>query len=152
MRTKTKWIALALVLAGMTIVASQVCHARDNDDEDLVSSVSFAVLKDENGKPLRDASVVIHPVNRKGKQERNGVELKTDPDGNAKYDSVPYGKMRIQVLSPGYQTYGEDFDINQPTMQITVRMKRPSGQYSIYGDKSKGGNESKPPDNNGGTK
>lgn len=147
-----KWIALALVLAGMTIVAAQVCHARDNDDEDMVSNVSFAVLKDENGKPLRDASVVIHPVNSKGKQERNGVELKTDPDGNAKYDSVPYGKMRIQVLAPGFQTYGEDFDISQPTMQITVRMKRPSGQYSIYGDKPKGGNESKPPDNNGGAK
>ena len=149
MRTKIKWIAL--ILAGMALGAV-VCQARNDDYEDLVSAVNFVVLKDDSGKPLRNAAVVIHPVDDKGKQERNGVELKTDPDGKAKYDAVPYGKMRIQVLAPGFQTYGEDFDINQPAMRITVRMKRPSRQYSIYGDHSKEENQSKPPSNDSGTK
>ena len=59
---------------------------------------------------------------------------KTDADGKTSYDGVPYGKLRIQVLAHGFQTYGEDYDINQPDMDITIKMKRPAGQYSIYED------------------
>jgi hypothetical protein len=96
--------------------------------------VSFVVVKDYNGKPIHNAGVVMHPVNDKGKQERGGLELKTDVDGKASFDGIPYGKLRIQVLAQGFQTYGEDFDVNKPTLEITVKMKRPSGQYSIYED------------------
>jgi hypothetical protein len=151
MQIKTKWIALILV--GMAMGAG-MCRAAQNDDEDMVSAVSFVVLKDDNGKPLRNAAVVIHPVNHKGKQERNGIELKTDPDGNASFDSVPYGKMRIQVLAQGFQTYGEDFNIDQPSMKITVKMKRPTGQYSIYEThpKSTDGSGETAPDSSQGTK
>jgi hypothetical protein len=105
-----------------------------------LSTVSFLVLRDENGKPVRNAAVVVHPVNEKGRQERGGIELKTDPDGKAGYDGVPYGTMRIQVLAPGFQTFGNDYDISKPTVDITIKLKRPAQQYSIYdehpGDKS----------------
>lgn len=97
-----------------------------------LSTVNFVVVRDENGKPIRNAAVVIHPVNEKGKQERGGIELKTDPDGKTGYDGIPYGKMRIQVLAPGFQTYGDDYDIGKPSVDITVKMKRPAQQYSIY--------------------
>ena len=98
------------------------------------SLVNFVILKDDNGKPIHNAGVVMHPVNAKGKQERGGLELKTDVDGKASFDGVPYGKLRIQVLAHGFQTFGEDYDVNQPTMEIMVKMKRPAGQYSIYED------------------
>ena len=39
------------------------------------SSLSFLVLKDYNGKPIRNAAVVLHPVNPHGKQQRGGFEL-----------------------------------------------------------------------------
>jgi hypothetical protein len=97
-----------------------------------LSTVNFVVVRDENGKPIRNAAVVIHPVNQKGKQEAGGIELKTDPDGKADYEGIPYGKMRIQVLASGFQTYGDDFDIAKPNMDITIKLKRPAQQYSIY--------------------
>ena len=34
----------------------------------------------------------------------------------------------------GFQTFGDDYAIDKPTMEITVKMKRPQGQYSIYED------------------
>jgi hypothetical protein len=74
----------------------------------------------------------MHPVDERGKQERGGLELKTDPDGKASYDGIPYGKLRVQVLAPGFQTYGEDYDVTQPSMAITIKLKRPAHQYSIY--------------------
>jgi Carboxypeptidase regulatory-like domain len=96
------------------------------------SNVHFSVIRDYNGKPVRNASVVLHPVDKKGKQERSGLQLKTDAEGNTNFDGVPYGPLRIQVLAPGFQTYGEDFDISKPETQITVKLKRPQGQYSVY--------------------
>src|SRR5438874_11548216 len=99
-----------------------------------LATVNFMVLRDENEKPIRNAAVVMHPVNDDGKQERGGIELKTDPEGKANYDGVPYGKIRVQVLAPGFQTYGNDYEVSQPTMDVTVKMKRPGKQYSIYED------------------
>ena len=106
------------------------------DDEDQLAKINFVVLKDANGKPIRNASVVLHPVGKKGKQERGGIELKCDANGKASYDGVPYGKLRVQVLNPGFQTFGDDYDVEKPEMEIVIKLKRPVDQYSIYTDKN----------------
>jgi Carboxypeptidase regulatory-like domain len=100
--------------------------------QDDTAILKFLVLRDYNGKPVRNASVVMHPVNKKGKQARGGFELKADAEGRASFDGVPYGKLRVQVLAPGFQTFGQDYEVKQPEMEITVKLKRPQGQYSIY--------------------
>jgi len=97
-----------------------------------MSALRFVVVRDYNGKPVRDAAVVLHPVDRKGKQSRGGMELKTDNDGRTNIDGIPYGPLRVQVLAPGFQTFGEDYEINKPELEITVKLKRPGGQYSAY--------------------
>ena len=109
--------------------------------EDKQASLRFLVVRDYNGKPVRNAGVVMHPVQTNGKQSRGGLELKTDAEGKASFDGVPYGKLRVQVLAQGFQTYGEDFDIDKPDMEITVKLKRPQGQYSIYDEHPEEKNE-----------
>ena len=106
--------------------------AQARDDEGPMSDLRFVVVRDYNGKPVRNAAVVLHPVNQKGKQARGGLELKTDNDGRTNIDGIPYGPLRVQVLAPGFQTFGEDYQINKPEMLITVKLKRPGGQYSVY--------------------
>jgi hypothetical protein len=101
-------------------------------DQDKTARVEFLVLKSFNGKPVRNASVVLHPVNKDGKQSKGGIELKTDPDGKASMDSIPYGRLRVQALAPGLQTYGDDLEVKEPVQQITIKMNRPQEQYSIY--------------------
>lgn len=134
------------------LATSLVANASDKKSQyqDPVALLNFVVLKDYNGKPVRNAGVVMHSVGKNDKQERGGLELKTDADGKASFDGIPYGKLRIQVLAPGFQTYGEDFDVNQPTMEITIKLKRPEGQYSIYDDhqNDKKDDKSSPPDPN----
>ncbi len=119
---------LAISFATALLLAS-VALAQDD-----MALLNFVVIRDYNGKPIRNASVVMHPVEKNGKQSRGGLQIKTDPDGKASFDGVPYGKLRVQVLATGFQTFGEDYAIDQPTMEITVKMKRPQGQYSIYED------------------
>ena len=111
--------------------------------------LSFVVLKNSNGKPVKYASVVLHGVDSKGRQLREGLQLKTDGEGKAQASGVPYGKVRVQVIATGLQTYGEDFDLSEPTKEITIKLKQPQGQYSIYQDHPRQDEqkpEQKPPD------
>jgi hypothetical protein len=103
------------------------------------------ILRDNNGKPVRNASVVLHSVNRHGKQAKGGLELKADADGKCSYDGVPYGMVRVQVLAPGFQTYGQDYDVDKPTIALTIKLKRPEEQYSIYGDQQNDKKDETPP-------
>ena len=119
---------IAIGFATALLVAS-LAMAQDD-----MAVLNFIVIRDYSGKPIRNASVVMHPVEKNGKQSRGGLQIKTDADGKASFDGVPFGKLRVQVLATGFQTFGEDYAIDKPTMEITVRMKRPVGQYSIYED------------------
>jgi hypothetical protein len=129
---KTGWGLIIVIVggiaAGLLLVPASV---RAQDDTALLN---FQVIRDYNGKPIRNASVVMHPVQKNGNQSKGGLQIKTDADGKASFDGAPYGKLRVQVLAPGFQTFGADYDIDKPTLEITVKMKRPAGQYSIYED------------------
>jgi hypothetical protein len=114
---------------------------------DETSNLQFKVIKDYNDKPVKNASVVLHPVNSHGQQSRGGYELKTDENGLAAFPGVPYGTLRVQVLVLGFQTFGEDYAINKPETEIVVRLKRPQSQYSIYpGDAGKDAPKEAPKD------
>lgn len=121
MRVAVRCFALLLVMAGLA-------------SAEQLSVLSFLIVKDFNGKPIRNASVVMHPVKGNGKQAKTGLELKTDADGKTSFDGVPFGKLRVQIIAQGYQTYGDDYSIDKPEMEIVVKMKRPGEQYSIYKD------------------
>jgi len=132
MMKKSLSIAGAVIIVlgfGMGLAVGQ-----QDEDEGPMSDLRFVVVNDYNGKPVRNAAVVLHPVSRKGKQAKGGLELKTDNDGRTNIDGIPYGPLRVQVLAPGFQTFGEDYQIDKPELQITVKLKRPGGQYSTYGN------------------
>ena len=105
--------------------------------DDKYATLNFLVVRADNGKPVRNAAIALHPVAKGGRQKHSGYELKTDLDGKASIDGAPFGKLRVQVLVRGFQTYGEDFDINQANQEITIKLHRPKAQYSIYEDKPK---------------
>src|SRR5450755_1083738 len=127
---KKRFLIVSAVV--MVIGVGMIGVAAAQDDDGPMSDLKFVVLRDYNGKPVRNAAVVLHPVNKKGKQSRGGLELKTDGEGRTNIDGIPYGPLRIQVLAPGYQTFGEDYQIDRPELEITVKLKRPGEQYSVY--------------------
>jgi len=129
----------------LVLLVSSVPSAKDKKDEAPQSAVSFVVLKDDSAQPIRNAAVVLHSVEKNGKQSSGGFELKTDAEGKTHFDGVPYGTLRVQVIAPGFQTFGEDFNITQASQQITVRLKRPQPQYSIYEKHDGNGPGASPP-------
>jgi hypothetical protein len=139
MNPALKILAISVVI--LCFLGAALARKKQNP----VANINFLVLRDENGKPIRNAAVVMHPVNEDGKQQRGGLELKTDPEGKTSYDAVPYGKLRIQVLAPGFQTFGNDYDVGEPNMDIMIKMKRPGRQYSIYEEHPADKKDEKPP-------
>jgi hypothetical protein len=124
------WTITALL--GILALAGTAFAQKDQDNEP-TAALNFIVVKEDSGKPIRSAAVILHPVNKGGNQERGGLELKTDADGKTGFDGIPYGKLRVQVLAPGFQTFGEDYEVNKAKMNFTVKLKRPQSQFSIYG-------------------
>lgn len=140
-----RWLAILFCVSLLS--TSLIAGDKKKNDEGLVSSVSFVVVKDYNGKPIRNAAVVLHQVGEHGRQGKGGFELKTNGEGKTSYDGVPYGTLRVQVIAPQFQTFGNDYNINEPAQQITIRLKRPQQQYSIYEKHDSGsGENSNPPD------
>jgi 5-hydroxyisourate hydrolase-like protein (transthyretin family) len=95
-------------------------------------SLSFVVLKDSNGKPIKNASVVIHSLDKNGNQGSEGFQLKTDTDGRASIDDIPYGNLRVQVIAHSFQTYGDDIVVNAAKQELVIRLKPPAEQLSVY--------------------
>ena len=128
---RASWFLVTLMLLAGSASASDKHSAPIKS-----SNLHFAVVKDDNNKPVRNAGVVLHPVGKNGQQSKGGIELKTDNEGKIDAEGIPYGPLRIQVLAPGFQTFGDDYQIDKPEMKIEIRLKRPSEQLSTY-DKPK---------------
>jgi hypothetical protein len=128
MKINVSMVMAVMIVLGLGMIGS----ARAQDDDGPMSALRFVVVRDSDGKPVRNAEVVLHPVQRKGKQAKGEMELKTDAEGRTNIDGIPYGPLRVQVLATHFQTFGEDYEINKAEMEITVKLKRPGGQYSIY--------------------
>jgi hypothetical protein len=96
------------------------------------ATVNLVVVRNSNGKPVKNAEVVLHMLDKDGHIKQDGLELKTHEDGKAGTDGIPYGKVRIQVIAHGFRTWGNDFDVRQPNMDITIKLQKPTEQFSIY--------------------
>jgi hypothetical protein len=120
-------------LLSMLLPAAALAGKKKTPESELkTSSVNMTVVRNSSGKPVKNAEVVIHLIDNHGKQKEEGLELKTHDDGKAEATGIPYGKVRIQVIAPGFRTYGEDFSIDQPTLEFTIKLQKPAEQLSIY--------------------
>jgi hypothetical protein len=121
-------VCLLSVFFSVAVVAKK----KPPEPELKTASVNMIVIRNSSGKPVKNAEVVIHLIDDHGKPKQEGLELKTHEDGKAEASGIPYGKVRIQVIAPGFRTYGEDFSINQPNHEFTIKLQKPAEQLSIY--------------------
>jgi hypothetical protein len=123
-------IVLLTLLAIMPLCLS--AGEKKNKAPEQFCSLSFVVVKDSNGKAIKNASVVIHSLRKDGSQDKDGFELKTDNDGHASIEDITYGTLRLQVVAHGLQTFGDDIEVKEPKREIVIRLKAPAEQVSIY--------------------
>ncbi len=111
-------------------------HGRKYKPPPATSHIEVLVTKKFNGKPIMNASVIFNPYDKDGK-DLGSLEVKTDPEGKAAVDIIPTGsRVRVQVLANGFATFGQDFQVDEPSREIAVALLRPQEQVSSYEDNS----------------
>lgn len=94
-------------------------------------------VKTQSGRPVDRAAVVVrfvegHSVVKLGKAIRTTYEVRTNQEGVAKVPEIPQGKIRIQVIAKGYQTFGQIFDVTDEEKDIPIILNPPQQQYSSH--------------------
>ncbi len=147
---KGRWVA-ACLLAGLGVgsLGAQDGHrGRKYVPPPETAKIAIIVVRESNGKPVRSAAVVLNPI--KNGKDTGSMELKTNDEGKIAVDVIPVGDtIRLQIIANGFQTFGNDYLIDTAAKNITVKLKRPVAQYSIYkgnatGDQSGQATESDP--------
>jgi hypothetical protein len=128
MRNRRNLLAVLTVPALLLLAAP--AHAVDMTKLDII-------VKTQSGKPIDRASVVIrfvegHSVIKLGKSIRTTFEMRTNQDGEVKMPEIPQGKIRIQIIAKGYQTYGEIHDITEAEKTLEIKLNPPQQQYSAH--------------------
>jgi hypothetical protein len=95
------------------------------------------VLKDQAGKPVDHGSVVVrfvqgHSVVKLGKAVRTTFELRSNQEGEARIPSIPQGKILVQVIAKGFQTFGQTFDIAEEEKTLDITLNPPQQQYTAH--------------------
>jgi hypothetical protein len=108
-------------------------HGRKYKAPPATSHIEVTVLKKFNNKPISNAAVIFDAT-MDGKDQGN-LEVKTDPDGKASIDLIPTGStVRVQVIATGFATFAQDYEVTEPTREISIAMLRPQEQLSSYED------------------
>ena len=126
---RVRWAALVCWLLMVAVCLSAVGKKKKAPEP--FSSLTFVVLRESDGRPVKNASVVLHFLRQDGSQEWEGLQLKTNTDGRASIEDIPYGKLRLQVVAHSLQTYGDDVEVNQAKQEFVIRLKPPAAQVSI---------------------
>jgi hypothetical protein len=93
----------------------------------------------QGGKPIDRAGVVVRFVEGRsvvklGKKIRTTYEMRTNQEGLVKIPAIPQGKILIQVIAKGYQTFGQTYDVTETEKTIAIKLNVPQSQYSAHQD------------------
>ena len=132
-RTTLSAALLAATMAASTTPAQQEQHGRKWQPAPPTAPITVTVIKGFNNKPFENAGVVFRAI-KDGKTDGT-LEVKTNPDGNAKIDVLEVGShVLVQVIAPGFATAATEFDLTADGKEVTLKLERPKAQVSTYVD------------------
>jgi hypothetical protein len=108
---------------------------KDKKAENLTTRLLIHGVGGDKGKAVKNASVylrfeekgeLLFLLHRKHKVE---LDLKTDREGHASFPELPQGKVLIQVVAPGWQTFGEYFKLDKAKQTIQIKLHRPKTRW-----------------------
>lgn len=94
-------------------------------------------VTNDDGKPVDRASVIVrfvkgHSLVKLGKHVNTQWEMKTNQEGRVTIPPIPQGTILVQVIAKNYQTFGDNFDVDEPEKTIPIKLNPPQKQYSAH--------------------
>jgi hypothetical protein len=96
------------------------------------TTVIHITVTDPKGKPVANASVYVR-YNEPGglfhHDKLSELNYKTNEEGTLKVKDVPVGKVLIQVIAPGWHTYGKWYDMDKADETVAIKLEEPTHWY-----------------------
>ena len=124
----------ALIVTVFLLLPAYLAPTHMAAEEEETTRLTVRVVSETNDKPVNDAHVVVRFVTARTlrRDKRTSWEAKTNQRGTLVLTQIPYGEVKVQVIARGYQTYGEQYELNKPEQQLTIQLKLPGEQVSGY--------------------
>jgi hypothetical protein len=124
---------MVLLLSAILLIWAVPAAAEEEDNN---TNIRIEV-KTHGGKPIERASVIVRFVEGRsiaklGKKIRTNWEMRTNQEGVAKVPSIPQGKVLVQVIAKGYQTFGQTYEVTEPEKTLEIKLNPPQAQYSAH--------------------
>ena len=134
-RTMARAFTLALLLA-LPLALSLASRAQsEKDQEKPANSSDTALLRIEvtgadAKKPIADASVYLK-FTQDGLLRDKPIELnlKTNQNGVARSPQIPKGRVLIQIVMPGWKTFGQYYEVDRDEQVIQINLERPTTRW-----------------------
>jgi hypothetical protein len=126
---------LALVALCICVMAPRPLLAQSPQPEAKPSNTTTTALRieltgGEAKKPIVDASVYLKFTEVKALRDKKiELNLKTIQSGVARSPGIPKGRVLIQIVAPGWKTFGQYYDISQDEQTIQINLERPSTRW-----------------------
>jgi uncharacterized GH25 family protein len=119
-------------LLAITLLASALCNPASAQMTKLRVEV-----KNLDGKPVDNASVRIQflegpSIAKLGRRAKTSWEMKTNQEGVVGMPPIRQGKILVQVMAKGYQTYGDKIEVDEEEKTVEIKLKPPQSQYSAH--------------------
>lgn len=129
-----------LVLAGVvlllsTAVAIAQSNSSDKNDkarESATTKLRIEVVAGDKDAPVANASVYVRFAESGGflrKDKKIEMSLKTSQEGIAKAPEIRRGKVLIQVVAPGWKTFGQWYTLEKDEETIKIKLEKPPHWY-----------------------
>lgn len=97
----------------------------EKSDKHATTRLRIEVTGGDANKPVADASVYVrYPDDKKFE-----LDLKTNQEGIARSPEIPQGRILIQIVAPGWKTYGEYHDISEAEPTIQIHLLKPTTHW-----------------------
>ena len=103
----------------------------EKSEKESVTRLRIEVVAGEKDEPVDSASVYVRFVRERTLAKDDRVEMngKTNRSGVAVLLNVPRGKVAIQVIAPGWKTFGQWYEIDKPEQTIRIKLQKPPRWY-----------------------
>jgi hypothetical protein len=130
---------ILVILSSLALLFSLALRGQDKDanskgkSDSSSSSVhlTIVVTSAEDKKPVDSASVYVKYVQGRllGKDKKIEMNLKTNLSGVVHVPEIPRGRFLVQIIAPGWKTFGEYYEVDQAEQTINIELARPPKWY-----------------------
>lgn len=128
-------LTFAMVLPAAAQGSRSKPKAKDKKSDDTAVSLRIHVVGGAKKEPVPNASVYLRFQEKRAllfllhKKDKVELDLKTDNEGYASFNDLPQGKLLIQIVAPGWQTFGEYYTLRKDKRTILIKLHRPKTHW-----------------------